>query len=60
MRDSERVPSLLLILFAVVLLVAGCALPPPSPRPSDRPPLHSGPNGTFVPGDTSYHGSGGP
>lgn len=60
MRGRERVPSLLLILWIAVVFVAGCALPPPSPRPSDGPPLHSGPNGTFVRGDTSYHGSGGP
>jgi hypothetical protein len=24
------------------------------------PPLHRGPGGTYVPGDTRYHGSGGP
>ena len=45
----------------VVLLGAGCAeLAQSGPSPYAPPPLHHAPGGGHVPGDTSYHGSGGP
>jgi hypothetical protein len=46
----------------VALLVSGCgtlAASDPS-RYYASPPLHHAPGGGHVPGDTSYHGSGGP
>jgi Spy/CpxP family protein refolding chaperone len=49
-------PSLL-----VALLVAGCSALAHSATPSaTSPSLHHAPGGGYVPGDTTYHGSGGP
>jgi len=45
----------------LALLVSGCAaLDQSGPTPYGSPPLHHAPGGGHVPGDTSYHGSGGP
>jgi len=50
----------LTLCVVVASLVAGCAWDGEAGRMRDSPPLHRGPGGTYVPGDTSYHGSGGP
>jgi len=53
-----RVASLGLL---VARLASGCgALAESGPSPYASPPLHHAPGGGHVPGDTSYHGSGGP
>jgi hypothetical protein len=45
----------------VALLAAGCAeLAQSGPSPYGSPPLYHAPGGGHVPGDTSYHGTGGP
>ena len=61
MIDLKTAKTLgLTLCVAVASLVAGCASGGEDVRIRSSPPLHRGPGGTYVPGDTSYHGSGGP
>jgi hypothetical protein len=45
----------------VAFLITGCSALTQGASPSAAyPPLHRAPGGGYVPGDTTYHGSGGP
>jgi hypothetical protein len=50
----------LIWLALTVSIVAGCVAAGQDAPVRRSPPLHRGPGGTYVPGDTTYHGSGGP
>jgi len=50
----------LIVLMLTASIVAGCVAGAQDAPARRAPVLHRGPGGTYVPGDTTYHGSGGP
>jgi hypothetical protein len=50
----------LIVLMLTASIAAGCVVGALDAPPRRSPPMHRGPGGTYVPGDTTYHGSGGP